>query len=279
MLSVPKQIRTRFFAAFRTLRPEKVTITSTVYHPRGVGAGNLLNPVDMRALAQLLLDWPLLKSLMLRGYRFGRPSLGGFDLTSNKIAEYCLVELVLRDIHLPDNSLNHLVRSAGLTSLTLKLVTGIPTGVLEAALQALGPTLVRLTITSAEEDLAPLYEPEVLLPLVKLEKFHLYLDGFFPDTVLGVIASFPSIEEVEVNMFAISHRNASAALANPSSSLRNLDLGEYESGEPPWDVDQRWAFAKLCKSRGVALVLSGYDFDDLENGKSVLCSVSFTTSL
>ncbi|GAA5873438.1 hypothetical protein JCM16303_001123 [Sporobolomyces ruberrimus] len=262
-----QQTRSRFFTTLRTLRPEKATISSASYSHHGVGPENFQRPDDMRALAQLLVDWSSLKSLTLKGYSAPLRSLGGYLITRSTGPEYRLDDLVLRDVQLPDISLMRLLGSSGLTSLTFESVTRIPNHVLKSAFEVLGPTLTHLSISNEDEDTIPLYEPEIFLPLVQLTEFELYMDESFPDTILGTLASLPSIYAVEIELSAVSYRVASAALENASPSLRSLALGGGESGELLWTDAQRWVFAKLCKARGVVLCLNGCDLEDIEDGK------------
>lgn len=263
-----QQTRSRFYTALRTLRPEEATISSASYFHHTVAPENFQRPDDMRALAQLLVDWSSLKSLTLTGYSAPRRSLGGYLMTSSQAPEYRLNDLVLCDVQLPDISLVRLLGSSGLTSLTFESVTRIPNAVLKSAFEILGPTLKYLTILNEDEGTVPLYEPDVFHPLVRLNKFELYMDESFPDTILGTLASLPSIDAVEIALSAVSYRVASAALTSSCPSLRRLSLGTGESGDLPWTDEQGWAFAKLCKARGVALCLNGCEFDDIEDGKS-----------
>lgn len=76
----------------------------------------------MRALAQLLVDWPSLKSLTLRGYVVGPRCLGETIQALPDHPLYDLDTLVLIDMKLPDATLLFLCGNAlsTLTSLTLE---------------------------------------------------------------------------------------------------------------------------------------------------------------
>ncbi|GAA5873426.1 hypothetical protein JCM16303_001120 [Sporobolomyces ruberrimus] len=67
-VALSDKTRKRFFGALSALKPEVASITC-IGEGGGAQGGSTFSPNsdDMRALAQLLFDWPSLKSLTLRG--------------------------------------------------------------------------------------------------------------------------------------------------------------------------------------------------------------------
>ena len=250
-------------------------ITSSSYSGNGslrdTATGGYETHDDMLELGRLLCSWNSTQKLTISGYCSQPRVLDSTIFPHNTLPSYRLTSLELRSLALPDSSLLELVGqncSGTLKVLKLQCITDLTQDVLGDLLKVLGPTLEVFMMTggAAENDERDSFDTAVLRPLKMLHTLVLSSDHF-PETVLGVAVSLPSIRTVKIVKEHFSLNTAVASVSGASPSLELLELNLWEVGAVFWDPMQRWLISKCFYLKEIEFTLNGDNFEDIEDGK------------
>lgn len=224
----------------------------------------------MKAMWLTLCEWSSLKSLEIVGYCDGYQTLPAINSRSDRMPSYQLEEISFSDVEMRGRTLIEFLGAnpRSLASLTLESIRYLANGVLSEVFRTVGSTLKFLTISSdLDEGSTDMYDPDILSPLVRLERFDLVSEDSFPQEVLETVCALPSIETVSVTVPAVSYGTATSALDESSRTLDTLSIEIWDSNL--WEDGEVWAFAKACEARAVELFFNNMDHDDIEDGKSL----------